>query len=119
MTKITQLAFERCTGLTSITIPNSVTEIQNRAFDYCTGLTSITIPSSITNIGNQVFDGCTSLIEVIVEVTNPNNITLGDDVFRNTNNCPIYVPSGTADAYRAASKWSTYANRIKDISERT
>ena len=47
-------------GLTSVTIPGSVTSIGNDAFDNCTGLTSVTIPASVTNIGDGAFGGCTA-----------------------------------------------------------
>ena len=57
-------AFEGCTGLTSITIPDSVTSIGNLAFRDCTGLTSVTIGNSVTSIGNEAFRGCYRLIEV-------------------------------------------------------
>ncbi len=56
--------FYKCTSLTSITIPDSVTSIENDAFNGCTSLTSITIPSSITSIGNDAFYGCSSLKSV-------------------------------------------------------
>ncbi len=45
----------------------SVIEINESAFKDCTGLTSITIPNSVTSIGNSVFDNCTSLKEVKME----------------------------------------------------
>ncbi|WP_417194106.1 leucine-rich repeat domain-containing protein, partial [Blautia sp.] len=48
-------------GLTSITIPKSVTSIENYAFYNCTGLTSITIPDSVTSIGDSAFKNCSSL----------------------------------------------------------
>ena len=51
VTCIGDYAFVDCTGLNSITIPNSVTSIGNYAFDGCTSLTSITIPNSVTIIG--------------------------------------------------------------------
>ena len=50
--------FSGCAGLTSITIPDSVTSIGASAFEGCTGLTSVTIPDSVTSIGNRAFYGC-------------------------------------------------------------
>ena len=55
VTSIGSSAFSRCTGLTSVTIPDSVTSIGNYAFSNCTGLTSITIPNSVTSIGYDAF----------------------------------------------------------------
>ena len=50
-------AFYNCSGLTSVTIPSSVTSIGSNAFSGCTGLTSVTIPSSVTTIGSNAFSG--------------------------------------------------------------
>ena len=51
-------AFSGCSGLTSLTIPSSVTSICGGAFRGCSGLTSLTIPSSVTSIGDWAFNGC-------------------------------------------------------------
>ena len=51
-------AFERCTSLISITIPESVTRIGESAFFDCRGLTSVTIPNSVTSIGGSAFGWC-------------------------------------------------------------
>lgn len=54
-------AFFNCSGLTSVTIPSSVTTIDQKAFSGCVGLTSVAIPSSVHNIGHHAFYGCTGL----------------------------------------------------------
>ena len=65
-TSIVNNAFQYCTGLTIITIPDSVTSIGDNAFYQCTGLTSITIPDSVTSIGYFVFQNCTGLTSVTI-----------------------------------------------------
>lgn len=59
-------AFEGCTALTNIAIPNSVRSIGGAAFSGCTELTSITIPDSVTSIGTNAFSGCTGLTSVTI-----------------------------------------------------
>ena len=71
VTEIGNSAFYSCTGLTGITIPNSVTRIGRSAFAYCESLTSITIPNSVTEIGNSAFYSCTGLIGITI----PNSVT--------------------------------------------
>ncbi|MDE5798341.1 MAG: leucine-rich repeat domain-containing protein, partial [Treponemataceae bacterium] len=57
-------AFEGCTSLTSVIIPDGVTSIGSSTFEGCTNLTSVTIPGSVTEIGWQAFYRCTSLESV-------------------------------------------------------
>ena len=59
-------AFSGCTSLTSITIPDGVTEIGGGVFGYCRSLTSITIPDSVTSIGSGAFSGCASLESITI-----------------------------------------------------
>lgn len=64
-------AFERCSGLTTITIPDGVTSISWYAFYECTGLTSVTIPYGVTSIESHAFYNCSSLTSIIF----PNSMT--------------------------------------------
>ena len=66
VTSIGEWAFEFCSGLTSVTIPDSVTSIGDGAFDGCSGLTSVTIPDSVTSIGDGAFHNCRELIRVLL-----------------------------------------------------
>jgi hypothetical protein len=71
VTSIGNYTFSNCTGLTSLTFPNSVTSIGNYTFSNCTGLTSLTIPNSVTSIGSNTFSNCTGLTSLII----PNSVT--------------------------------------------
>ena len=80
VTKIGDSAFEGCTSLTNVTIPDSVTSIGAFAFEGCTSFTSITIPNSVTSIGASAFEGCTSFTSITI----PNSVTsIGDFAFLN------------------------------------
>ena len=61
VTSLGDYCFDGCTGLTSITIPNSVTSLGYECFKGCTGLTSITIPNSVTSLGWGCFCNCNNL----------------------------------------------------------
>ena len=111
ITSIGDYAFSYCTSLTSVTIPDSVTSIGNYAFDGCTSLTSVTIGNGVTSIGRNAFFGCTSLKEVYCKPTTPP--TGGYDMFYiNASGRKIYVPRKSVSAYKSASRWSEYADKI-------
>ena len=70
-TEISGYAFSGCSGLASVTIPNSVTSIGYYAFNGCSGLSSVNIPDGVTSIGYYTFNGCSGLTSIII----PNSVT--------------------------------------------
>ena len=101
VTSIGEGAFQECEGITTVTIPNSVTSLGFQAFAY-SGLTSINIPSSITMIENSAFWACQNLATVNL----PNSLLcIGNNAFAycvalNTISIPNSVMSIGYEAFK-------------------
>lgn len=100
---------------TKVTIPNSVTNIGTNAFAYSGGIPSVEIGDGITNIATAAFDGCSGLRSITIRATTPPTLA-NANAFRGST-CNIYVPAESVDAYKAATNWSSLANRIFAIPE--
>ena len=68
---IDDCAFENCTSLSSINLPNGLTKILFHAFENCVSLESIVLPNTVQCIGEGVFEGC----ENLKSITIPNSVT--------------------------------------------
>jgi len=102
-------AFWQCKNLISIAISNNTTAIGQSSF-YWTGITSITLPSSITSIGNSAFSNSYAL----TSITNLNPIPVefhpSSWVFGgvDTNVCSLTVPTSAVLAYQNAEIWNKF-----------
>ena len=99
LTSIGDWAFQGCTGLTSVTIPDSVTSIGAYAFWDCTGLTSVTIPDSVRSIGGSAFSDCTGLTSVTIG----NGVTsIGDEAFCDCTGLTSFIVDEANTTYKAS-----------------
>ncbi len=101
-------------GDTDITIAEGTLGITGSAFQYCSGLTSITIPNSVSNIGEYAFEGCYAL-EKIISFIPAENLFVPDDyafdvVTKET--CTLYVPEGDVSAYESAAGWNEFEHIV-------
>ena len=86
-------AFEGCTNITSVVIPEGVTEIQDNAFYGCSSLETVTISSSVTLLRNCAFCDCPNLRTVYFEGDAPQQANY---VFDSTENVTMYYQDGTS-----------------------
>ena len=101
-------AFEGCSGLTSVTIPSTVTSIGVESFLFCSGLTSVSIPNSVTTIDARSFYGCSSLTSIKI----PNTVTyIREGAFQNCSNLiSITIPNSVTYVGKDAFKETAWYN---------
>jgi len=79
LVEIGSCAFESCSGLKQITLPDSIVDVGRSAFRGCSRLKQITLPSSLLKIDDRVFQGCSGLKQVTLPDT---LIEIGDGAFQ-------------------------------------
>ena len=116
VTSIGISAFPDCYKLERIKLPSELTIINDNMLSCCEILAKIEIPANVTKIGADAFYACESLTSITIYSTTPPVLVEPDYsnyfnyAFNETNNCPIYVPSASVNAYKSA--WTLYADRI-------
>ena len=109
VTSIGEWAFSYCDGLTSVTIPNSVTSIGKSAFWAC-GLTSVVIPNSVTSIGERAFYYCSGLTSIDVASDNSNYCSVDGVLFNKDKTTLIQYPGGKQGAYTIPNSVTSIGN---------
>ena len=108
VTMIGKYAFYQCSDLVSVTIPEGVKTLEWGAFDECISLTTIIIPDSVTDIGSYCFAGCTNLTSVTIGKGVQN---IEDAVFDKCRNLKDITYNGTKEEWAAIRKnwaWEGY-----------
>lgn len=101
------------TGITSISLPNTIDSIGLVSFGFCTNLSTITLPSSVKLIKTRAFMGCTNLASITSHAVIPPTII--DSAFKGVSlNIPVTVPCGSLALYQAAPFWNMFTNFIAD-----
>ena len=119
ITNIDSSAFENCSGLLSITFssstsaPSQLYAIGTSAFKGCTSLNSITLPESVQHIDDGAFQNCTNLSSVTVKRDTASITHLGVNVFKDCKSTlQITVPSNRVAEYKNKVYWSSYSSKI-------
>lgn len=115
VTDIGSEAFYSCTALKSVVLPQELTHISTNAFLSCTALEGIDIPAKVDTIAGRAFQGCTALKTVTMRGNTPPKLVA--TAFNGVTLTSIIVPKGSADAYKAATNWSDYAEIITEAVE--
>lgn len=120
VTAIAPYAFQFCTDITSVTIPEGVTAIGEYAFNACSKLSEVSLPASLKTIGDGAFYNCTALTKVTAAMRAPENTFGFSNVFQNlVPKKTLKVPAGKkkyylADQYEMVSLWEKYFDITSD-----
>ena len=116
-----QSNFRACTSLESVELPALTSMTGQYNFRECTALKRVTFGAQLANVASNVFQSCSHLEAVVftgatavVTLSNTNAFT-GTPIASGTGY--IYVPDALVSSWKAASNWSTYASKIKPLSE--
>lgn len=117
VTALPEYMLSNCARLTGVTIPEGITSIGSNCF-RSNSLTEIVYPSTITQFGTEVHL-YSRLTTFVIKAVTPPAFPTGLRLFTYGSSPYIYVPDDSVNDYKAANGWSSYASRIRPMSEYT
>ncbi len=105
-------AFYGCRVMPNTVLPASLTTIADATFEGCAAMTAVTLPLGIQHIGSRAFADCTKLNSFAVKSINPQNITLGDDVWAgiDLSAATLNGIQGSQEYFASAPQWRDFGN---------
>ncbi len=98
-------------GITSVSLPNTITEIESDAFNGATSLTELTIPASVTTLGNFILNN-SAVVKLTMLATTPPSTASKTFMNFGTSNVTLFVPEGCAGNYTSA-PWNTFKEIVE------
>ena len=102
----------RCTNLTSVNIPNSVTTIASEAFEECSNLSSIVLGNSVSSIEDQAFRLCSSLTNFYSYAEKVPQCHWSSFSGANLKHATLHVPAASLETYRNAVSWNNFGSIV-------
>ena len=109
---IGEWAFNACSGVMSVKLPEKLRVIGRLAFVDCYGLTSISFPASLKVIGDGAFSTCNSIKDVYTYIIDPlqlDQTTFSAEVFKNAT---LHVPETAQNNYYWDTQWSQFPSIV-------
>lgn len=113
VTLIGRTVFMNCTQLEEVEFPEAIDVVDQYCLYNCIKLKNFVVQKNVKTIFPNGLSNCKSLQYLVLKPTIPP--TIYTDSISNTNNCPIYVPDASVEAYQSATNWVNYKDRIKSM----